>query len=716
MPPKKVYDCDIEEKTCKGTSSLNKDGVIQLALKCGVISSVEEGQKMSRNLLCQKISESNGGGVAQAPPQPQAQKPVLRKPVPQEQKAQPACDEITDAWCNSVLKAELVQKAIECGAIKSYTEGNRLKKDLLCQKLKEAMGQKPRPPPSSPPPPPPPETDSDEEPPVKPQRPVLQSSDSSDDDEEPQKPQRLPSPPPPPPPETDSDEEPPLKPQKPQKVSDDICYEGKTKSDLKGRKTTLTELKGYAQTLGIKNVDTKDRLAEYICSKAKGNNCSEDENNCGDEEYCDVTNSVCINKSVGDLQVEKSRVKFDSYEHNGKTYIGKVDAIKNLKNKLHRPPTPVISPQIPARPPLRPQTPPKPARPPVLPSLVGSGKCYDGKSREDLQSTKKTTLKQLKEYAQQLGIQNPPNDRLGLTEYICSHGQNNRCSFEENKCNDDEYCDLTNNLCINNETGDAQLENDFEEFEYNDKKYIGNSDAIENFKRYLAKGPEQKPPASPEIPFEEPEPQLVYCVGDKRREDLNALPLTELKKYAKELGIKDIKTKKELVEYLCSLPCDNDYGCPNNLPCDINTNKCISPELVEFRVENDEYVQDMIDNNIIIGKRSDIEKLKQRLRVAPPVLGSESEEEDTKPPAPRPPSRPSSIPPPPPDETKEQPESDDEEEAPVPRPPQQGPSSSPLSEDDIEEILEEITSGKKPVKLQQLSEVERKILACLGIV
>ena len=108
------------------------------------------------------------------------------------------------------------------------------------------------------------------------------------------------------------------------------------------------------------------------------------------------------------------------------------------------------------------------------------------------------------------------------------------------------------------------------------------------------------------------------------------------------------------------------------------------------KLNNMGYVQAEIDGNIVIGLQADIDKL-LKSRVPPP--------------------------------SSPQAGSPGSPQAGTPGSPQAGspgsvgsPRGQDLNEDDIEDILNDITNGRKPVRLEKLSDVERSILACLGII
>jgi hypothetical protein len=719
MPPK-VYSCDIDRKRCETTSSLNKEKVIKLALDCNAISSLEEGNGMSRNKLCELIYLKNqgliGGETKQGgPPQ------VVPVPKPVENIS---CAMITDSFCKNTKRAELIRIAVECNAISSEAEAERLKlsKSKICELIKnvKSKGAAPQVAPQVAP-----------KPPVKP--PVLK-----------------PTPPSP----QDSDE--------------DMCFNGKTLEELKSSKTKLSELKQYAEQLGIKNVDTKDRLAEYICSAGKFTICADD--GCDNGEYCDVTNNLCVSENVGRSQHEKAKPKYDFFESDDKKFIGKPDLIKQLKARLggSQVKPPVVKPP---KPPVVVQAPPPPP-----PEVAFEDECYYGKSLENL---KTLDIEKLREYAVDLKMNpNITNNRDDLAEYICSSYKLKFCDPDDtNECGQNEFCDITNQLCVPKNVAQNQVSGqNFQILEHDGKKFVGSLEAISALKTKLGivspppvqapavaepdyrqilidfynkhnpaklnmvnaflkkyKGSEnlmfnrlaktynvpnplkalQAPPPSepiepapaqvhrrpqdrydlshlapapspipPPPPLEpspippppplEPSPQPAaerVCINDRTRSDLDNLNLSQLKAYAQTLGVVGLKTKKQILDYLCSFDC-RDYKCDEGFLCDVGLNKCLNKNLIDLRKASG-YVEGDIDGNMVVGSQDDIDRILRSRQPAGspgvPVLGTSGE----------------------------------------------GPN---LDESDIENILEEIIEGKKPAKLQQLGDIERRILGILGII
>lgn len=89
--------------------------------------------------------------------------------------------------------------------------------------------------------------------------------------------------------------------------------------------------------------DNKDDLAEYICSSYNFRDCNPDDlDECKENEYCDITNKLCVPKRVADNQVAGKG--FVMLEHNGKKIVGSPEAISALRQKwgLATPPSPVI--------------------------------------------------------------------------------------------------------------------------------------------------------------------------------------------------------------------------------------------------------------------------------------------------------------------------------------------------------------------------------------
>ena len=120
-----------------------------------------------------------------------------------------------------------------------------------------------------------------------------------------------------------------------------VCYKGKTLEELKSAKTPLSELKKYAEELGIKNVFSKNELAEYICSAGNWNVCADD--GCENGEYCDMSNNLCVPQAAARAQLD-SKAKYVRFEHEGKIYMGKANDINKLKARLVRPsPSPSLT-------------------------------------------------------------------------------------------------------------------------------------------------------------------------------------------------------------------------------------------------------------------------------------------------------------------------------------------------------------------------------------
>jgi hypothetical protein len=490
------------------------------------------------------------------------------------------------------------------------------------------------------------------------------------------------------------------------------CYNGMTKAQLKSSKTKLSDLKAYAEALNIKGVDTKARLAEYICAAGMNKRCSVNDNNCGDGDYCDISNGLCIDAEVAQDQVNKSKVSFDSFENNGRNYIGKSDDIAMLKRQMAAAGAGVgvgvgvgVFPQVPFQ----------------------GDACYNGMTKAQLNSSK-TKLSDLKAYAEALNIKGV-DTKARLAEYICAAGMDKRCSADGNNCGDGEYCDISNGLCVGAKVGQGQVEKTkgYEMLEHDGKAYIGKSLAIRQLKHRLEspsmpapmpmpspmpmppsmlkpppmlRTPPMPPPSVPvyqanmQQPFIVPEqvpisqPFLMpvlpvdtrvserVCVDDKTRSELRELSTADLKLYAQNMGIdlKEAKSRKVILDYLCSYPCDN-LGCDDGEFCDIENNRCVGLDVKNYRADNMGFVEAEIDGKLVIGKQADIDNLiknmQQQQQYVPPEPGSPS--------------------------------------------PVTSPAGQGLSEDDIENILDDITNGRPPVKLQKLSEVERSILGCLGI-
>ena len=579
------YDCSIKKDICEKTKKLLKPDIIKIALDCGAIASKKEGESHTRKELCNLIEKAYSKQGAAGPAASPVGSTGSGSPSPS------ACD-ITMSKCMKMKKDELVKFALKCKAIQSKKEGDAMNKDQICNLITKKKSSRKTPPrPASPVQGKPKFTpkmiaeierllslkitkrqmrnlESHELERIASILKVNQNQSVEDIVNDIAKivvqyleEQPAPAPAPAPEPEPAPAPAPGSAPGSPSGV----CYNGMTKAQLKSSKTKLSDLKAYAEALGIKGVDTKARLAEYICAMGMNKKCSADSNNCNNGEYCDISNKVCVPSDVAEDQVNKSKGKFDMLEYNGKRIIGTKEMIAKLKK--HISPAPVPAPA------------PAPGSP--------SGVCYNGMTKAQLKSSK-TKLSDLKAYAEALGIKGV-DTKARLAEYICAVGMNKRCSADNNNCNNGEYCDITNNVCIPSDVAEDQVNKskDFTKLDYNGKTYIGKKNAIEQLKKKL------KPPSPPRTPSPSPPPPA-----------------------------------------------------PPSSP---------SP---------------------------------------PPA-----------PPSPPSPGRPVTPPMPPP----ASPQSSQGSSR------RGSPQGQDLSEDDIENILDDITNGRPPVRLQRLSEVERNILGCLGI-
>jgi|688.fasta_scaffold00094_24 hypothetical protein len=489
---RRSLSCDIvTDSICK---KLKKDELVQLALKCKVIKSLAVGNSMSKIQLCDLLKKRPSS------PPPSPRPPSPRPPSPKIGKRSPSCDNVTDADCKKMKKEELVQLALRCKVVENKTKGNSMNKNKLCDLLKK------KPSPAQPRPPQPPSQaqqgarvfskESIEEierlmvsNTTKRQLKELNKSELNEIARKLKiKTQdrdindivndivnvvvyyintyvnagQVPSSPPPP-------QQPQPQPQ-PESPKSNVCYKGMTKAQLKSAKTKLSDLKAYADELGIKGVNTKSLLAEYICAAGTNDRCSADNNNC--DVYCDITNGVCVPEIVGEQQVANSSGKYSMFEHAGKSYIGSNDAIKKLKDSL------AGSPEVP----------------------VAGRVCVNDMTRLDLEDL---STSDLKNYASQMGIDmKNVKSRSVILDYLCSD------SCQNLMCGMGMVCDLENNRCVGEEAKKYMVDNmNFIQTKINGMNVIGKQSGIDRLRNtYKVPTPAQAPVPEPAAQAGEPEP------------------------------------------------------------------------------------------------------------------------------------------------------------------------------------------------------------------
>jgi hypothetical protein len=654
MPPK-VYNCDIPKSACEKSSSLTKAGIIELALKCKAIKTAEEGASMSRKKLCELIEKKGGEGAAAAGPSPRPQSP--RTPSPKSGRRSLSCDIVTDSICKKLKKDELVQLALKCKVIKSLAVGNSMSKIQLCDLLKK----RPSPPPSPRPPSPKPPSGrptSPKPPSGRPRSPKIGKRSPSCDNV------------------TDADCKKMKKEELVQLALRCKVVENKTKGNSMNKNKLCDLLKKKPSPAQPRPPQPPPQPQPQQGARVFSKESIEE------IERLMVSNTTKrqlkeLNKSELNEIARKLKIKTQDRDVN--------DIVNDIVNVVvYYINTYVNAGQVP------PQSPPPQPQPQPQPESPKSNVCYKGMTKAQLKSAK-TKLSDLKAYADELGIKGV-NTKSLLAEYICAAGTNDRCSADNNNC--DVYCDITNGVCVPEIVGEQQVANssgNYSMFEHAGKSYIGSNDAIKKLKDSLAGSPEA--PAAWRV-----------CVNDMTRLDLEDLSTSDLKNYASQMGIdmKNVKSRSVILDYLCSDSCQN-LMCGMGMVCDLENNRCVGEEAKKYMVDNMNFIQTKINGMNVIGKQSGIDRLRNTYKVPTPA------------PVPVPEPVPAGEPEP-------AAQAGAQAGSPEPEPAAQAGAPSPfaspstnLSEDDIENILDDITEGRKPTKLQQLSDVERSILQCLGI-
>ena len=627
--PKPASNCNnVNDALCK---KLLRPALVQLAVQCGVLNNeqqAEKPKKLTKNEICEMLKNRVPDVADAVGARPQAPSPLQGI----------ACESITDAICKKLTKESLLRLAVRCNVIDSEDDGAQMKKGELCELLKSGKA-------------------------------MPQPSLSSEEEEE-------------------------------------QCYKGKTLEQLNS--TPLSQLKKYAEELGIRNVESKKRLVEYICSAGNLLVCADD--GCDDDKYCDISNNLCVPKNIGQSQLKSKTANYVQFEHDGKIYMGKADDINKLKRILQRKPSP-DRPQTPQPSPVRPQPAQSPLSPPeVVKAEVDriiknkiTKRMLKELNKSELNSiakklnvsTENKTVNEIVDeitqvvinYYSEVPTEEPPNYRQILIDFYTKYNPSKLNQVENNLRRyagreDELFRQLSRKYNVQNPlTGEAPPPPPVQPQAPSPPPVQPQAPSPPPVQppsppvQPQAPSPPPVQPQAPSPPPVQPQPQAPppvaerICIDNRTRSDLDELSLNKLKAYAQTHGITGLKTKKQILDYLCAYDC-RDYSCGDGQSCDIIINKCVNKNLANLRIV-DGYKEADIDGNIIIGPQDKIDDI---LRGR--ALGAE--------------------------ETKE----------PVASP-GEGPN---LTGSDIEEILEEIIEGKKPAKLQELSQVERKILSCLGIV
>jgi hypothetical protein len=325
--------------------------------------------------------------------------------------------------------------------------------------------------------------------------------------------------------------------------ADSLCYGGKTYEELKEMKNPeLSALfgKGKGQ-LDIKGRPTKkEEMIGYLCASKQNDRCKAPNWECKDDLVCDASNQpedgVCISRELADKRgFEQITLS------NGKRIIGNPTAIKKLKESFKTQPVARLS---------------SPREP------TNYTDCYGDYTYEKLE--KMTVPQILKEFfgPGKLELKGRPSTKAELIAYLCSIGNERRCTDPDWNCEDGYICDASNDpgVCIPEQFGEDKYldKRKFDSMMFNGKKIIGTKTSISNLKKKLANAdntPQDDTPAPREPSTQKP--KYTDCYGDYTYETLQKMSLSKIVEKFFGPGkielIDGLDTKEELINYLCTI-------------------------------------------------------------------------------------------------------------------------------------------------------------------
>ena len=706
MPPK-TYNCDIPLSTCLGSSSFTKAKAVELAVRCKAVATKEEAESMTQTKLCYLIAKARGEDV----PDELLNKPSrARLPAGQTETKDVICQKITDAIFKASTKPYLIEVAIKCGALTEKDRNTKLLKADISKLINariEAM-----------------EREGAASGGAASGAPPTVGAVAEEEDEE--------------------EEGKEAAPRDCQNITVSQC-----------RTRSREEVESMAVNCGAiergseKSYRNKQLICDAINNKAEidkrrgqpappvvvrpppapvavrppqvvpqvvpqavqqGDDDSSDDDivkpssrillptplplpdpNLGGHKRLKILNQL--------INEDWKKEDFENLTQKKLERIAKYLRIDNYKN--------VSTKKVIATILLIMQNHDMPTKP----------ICYEGLSKENLRVV---SDKRLREYAQKLDI----NDIIdeNLPDYICAKTLGKTCSEDDNNCDNDEFCDISNKICVPKNAGNNQVgNNEFSKFEHNGKVYIGRNESIERLKEKLA--PQRVvPPVVEQQGAVEQEEELVaaaerICYDNKTAREMKHLKWEQLRRYAQELGLQDvddIEQKRKLIDYICSNPCNDNYDCLENQVCDVKNKKCIKKDTAQYRVDNNGYVQTEINGKLVVGRKEDVDRLLELMNeqtveeavetVADEIQGEKIPVEEVLAALGESPAAAAGEEETPVSGVGERKAGDDE---PI--------GENKLTQRDIEEILAEINTDAEPVAINRLSPIEKQILACLGV-
>jgi ribosomal protein L30E len=250
----------------------------------------------------------------------------------------------------------------------------------------------------------------------------------------------------------------------------------------------------------------------YLCASKQNDRCKAPNWECKDDLVCDASNQpedgVCISPELADKRSEFDEITLE----NGKRIIGNKTAIKKLRESFKT--QPVV----------------RPASPRVPTNYTD---CYGDYTYEKLNEM--SVPKILTEFfgPGKLKLTGRPKNKGELIAYLCSIGQERRCTDPNWDCEDGYICDASNDpgVCMPEQFGEKENldKRKFASMMFKGKKIIGTKTSISKLKKKLENAdntPQDDVPAPSEPSTQKS--RHTDCYGDYTYEKLEKMSLSKI--------------------------------------------------------------------------------------------------------------------------------------------------------------------------------------------